>query len=316
MQVSITTPPATCAPWKPVIVKKHEANRLTSGRKWPVGADAGRVVVAVHQLVVFVDLDARGSVEPISTVASRKTAALAARRRAGMAARARTIVTDEQIRMKVLSGRQVDAQRVGQRRRRARASCRSSAARPRPRRRRRRAPSASSSALSWDVRPLIRACGHLRRSRSLGLVSRSSPRLGLEDLDDLARGRTRPTSTTDAPGVLEQRVGEVGAGGKRLRVGGRGAARAEDDVRADQAGEEHDLGGQEEPHRDLAGRHRRVLDGRRRGRRDVVGELGLGRRSAACAIASSTLRGSGSGATGDRQAGIGFRSRSIRIAGR
>ena len=31
MQVSMTTPPATCAPWNPVIVKKHEANRLTLG---------------------------------------------------------------------------------------------------------------------------------------------------------------------------------------------------------------------------------------------------------------------------------------------
>ena len=36
MHVSITTPPATWAPWNPVIVKKHEANRLTLGRKWPV----------------------------------------------------------------------------------------------------------------------------------------------------------------------------------------------------------------------------------------------------------------------------------------
>ena len=31
----MTTPPATWAPWNPVIVKKHEANRLTLGRKWP-----------------------------------------------------------------------------------------------------------------------------------------------------------------------------------------------------------------------------------------------------------------------------------------
>ena len=30
------TPPATWAPWNPVIVKKHEAKRLTSGVKWPV----------------------------------------------------------------------------------------------------------------------------------------------------------------------------------------------------------------------------------------------------------------------------------------
>ena len=33
---SMTTPPATCAPWNPVMVKKHEANRLELGRKCPV----------------------------------------------------------------------------------------------------------------------------------------------------------------------------------------------------------------------------------------------------------------------------------------
>ena len=32
----MTTPPATCAPWNPVMVKKHEANRLELGRKCPV----------------------------------------------------------------------------------------------------------------------------------------------------------------------------------------------------------------------------------------------------------------------------------------
>ena len=38
------TPPVTCAPWKPVIVKKHDANRLTLGPEVAGRADAGRVV--------------------------------------------------------------------------------------------------------------------------------------------------------------------------------------------------------------------------------------------------------------------------------
>ena len=35
------TPPVTWAPWKPVIVKKQEANRLTLGRKCPVALMPG-----------------------------------------------------------------------------------------------------------------------------------------------------------------------------------------------------------------------------------------------------------------------------------
>ena len=83
MQVSITTPPKTWAPWNPVIVKKHDANRLTLGRKWPGGADAGRVMVADHQLIIFVDLNAEEASTPIRTVARRKSAALPPCRRAG-----------------------------------------------------------------------------------------------------------------------------------------------------------------------------------------------------------------------------------------
>ncbi len=45
------------------------------------------------------------------------------------------------------------------------------------------------------------------------------------------------------------------------------AAGAKHDVRADQTGEEHHFRGQEQPHRDLAGRDRRVVDVRGRGRR-------------------------------------------------
>ena len=41
MQASRITPPVTCAPWNPVIVKKHEANRLTLGRKCPVALMPG-----------------------------------------------------------------------------------------------------------------------------------------------------------------------------------------------------------------------------------------------------------------------------------
>ena len=65
------TPPVTCIPWKPVMVKKHEANRLTLGRKWPVGADAGRVMPAEHQLVIFVTWTLRKML-PMRTVAPQE----------------------------------------------------------------------------------------------------------------------------------------------------------------------------------------------------------------------------------------------------
>ena len=112
----------------------------------------------------------------------------------------------------------------------------------------------------------------------------------LEDGEDLlvvlaGRGQKDPLA-------LQHRLGEDGARRIEIGIGGLGTARAKDDVRPDQAGEEHDLGGQKEPHRDLAGRHRRVLDARRRGRRDVVGKCGLGRYRAVChgQIHPSSLR--------------------------
>ena len=62
--------------------------------------------------------------------------------------------------------------------------------------------------------------------------------------------------------------------GRRVEVAvvGRGAARAKDDVRADQPGEEHDFRGQKEPHGHLARRHGRVMVGR--GMRDMAGRVG------------------------------------------
>ena len=135
-----------------------------------------------------------------------------------------------------------------------------------------------------------------------------------------ARGRRPARVERDALGVRQP--GEVGAGGVEVAVGRRRAPRAEDDVGADQAGEEHDLGGQEQPHRDLAGRDRRVLDGRGRGRGDVLGEFvarrggggvchrgfHLGSVRFECDRRSDQGRSSHSGS--------GFRSNSARTAGR
>ena len=41
IRISVITPPVTCRPWKPVMVKKHDANRLTLGRKCPVALIPG-----------------------------------------------------------------------------------------------------------------------------------------------------------------------------------------------------------------------------------------------------------------------------------
>ena len=65
------------------------------------------------------------------------------------------------------------------------------------------------------------------------------------------------------------------------------AAGAEDDVRPDQPGEEHDLGGQEQPHRDLAGRDRRRVG---RGRAACPAGFGWVELWVAIAIVKSTLR--------------------------
>ena len=94
------------------MVKKQEAKRLTYGRKWPVGADADRVAVPEHQLVIFVDLHAQED-EPIRTVASRKSVSLrlvaALDGGEGEDHRHRRADEDEGV-----DGRQVDRQGVGE----------------------------------------------------------------------------------------------------------------------------------------------------------------------------------------------------------
>ena len=102
MTDSRITPPVTWAPWKPVIVKKQEANRLTLGRKWPVALMPGGIMVADHQLIIFVDLDAQEA-RADQDGGQQEDDALAPACRPESPTRARTIVTDEQIRMNVLA---------------------------------------------------------------------------------------------------------------------------------------------------------------------------------------------------------------------
>ena len=281
MQVSRITPPVTWAPWNPVIVKKHDANRLTLGPEVAGRADAGRVVVAEHQLVIFVDLDARGSVEPIRTVASRKTVHLAPVAvldgREGQDHRDRRADQDEGV-----DRGQVDAQRVGQLVVGQGPVVGLRAARPRPRRRRR-------SARRAAPRPWPRGGRGRRRA------GRESSACSASSLGEPGVGRggprrprsVRPGRREHARPCVSSSRGQVGAGRVEVAVGGRRAAGPEDDVRPDQPGEEHDLGGQEQPHRDLAGRHRGLVvdrpDGGGVARSGTVGAAG------ACAMSGSTF---------------------------
>ena len=121
----------------------------------------------------------------------------------------------------------------------------------RPRRRRRPTSSLAIKRLGL----LLREPAHERREgpawTTFSACSSVRPAVGV-------RGYARPAASFGADrlrarphGVLqplERRRGRV-----EVAVGVVRAAGAEDDVRADQAGEEHHFGGQEEPHGDLAG---------------------------------------------------------------
>ena len=100
-------------------------------------------------------------------------------------------------------------------------------------------------------------------------------------------------------------LGPLGRGARRVDVAVCvvGAAGAEDDIRPDQPGEEHDLGGQEQPHRHLPRRH-----GGRVGRDGRVAAAGVGWAvlGVAIAIVSSTLR------NGISQKGLGPRHLPVR----
>ena len=163
-------------------------------------------------------------------------------------------MTDEQIRMNVLSGRQIDGQRVGQLVVGQGPVVASSAARPRPRRRPTRARS-SSARPSRAVSPLTSAVRGLL-DQLLGLFLGQARRR----YAGCARPRSwlLPADLSKTPWVFSSPLSGV-VGRVEVAVGVVRAAGAEHDVRADQTGEEHHFRGQEQPHRDLAGRDRRMV---------------------------------------------------------
>ena len=224
--------------------------------------------------------------------------------------------------------RQVDAQRVDQPRGRAPARRyvsspsmlgrarrpASSSSEPAPRRRpARRRESTRTTVGSWSRRWCSSSSTGSPLASWISSTTTSSVVAGV--LDD------------DAAGVLAG--GQVGAGGEQVAVGAGRAAGSEDDVRADQAGEEHDLGGEEQPHRHLARR------GRRRGAVAGPGSggwacswgspVGSSPKGGVSAIsgsldrstdATTRLDATAARRRGRRQAGSGLSSNSSRTAGR
>ena len=171
-------------------------------------------------------------------------------------------MTDEQIKMNVLRGRQIDGQRIGQ-----------LVVGQGP------VMGLERLVLGFGARRLEltqhllglfflepahdgRAVPHRRASSACSSVKPSDECRMCSTLLVVWPGRLEQ----DSVGVLERL--ERRRGGVEIAVGVVRAAGAKHDVRADQAGEEHHFRGQEQPHGDLAGRDRR----------DAAGTCGRGRR--------------------------------------